>query len=104
LTGSVAFEEVNSLAESILFRSLATIALITRCLVTGNMLINQTAAKRDAFSLLVLDDPNTTPAPQVMVSANVLQGRMDVTPEHYPATSNVPAPMNSWQFLNTVLQ
>ena len=76
------------------------ILAISRCVITGNLVWTAGIEKRKR-GLLLLAVP--APPPAIMVSANVFQGIILVEPEHYPAGSGVPAPMNSWAFLNTVL-
>lgn len=76
----------------------AAIVLLTRCVVTGNMILNE---QIDGASFLL--EVGSSPTPEIMVSANVFQGRVTIQPPRYPSASNVPPPMNSWDFLNTVM-
>lgn len=69
---------------------------VTSCLITGNMLLSSAV---EGLALL-LEDANL-PATQIMVSANVMGGRMIVVPDPRPNVS-APAPMNTWEFLNTL--
>jgi hypothetical protein len=87
-----------------------TIVSVTRCVVSSNLIVNDATtsvlARRSAF---VLDDgagaplTPTVPPPEIIVSANVFQGSVAIEPARYPADAQVPAPMNSWDFLNTVI-
>jgi hypothetical protein len=78
-------------------------------LVVGNDLVQIPAMPARGRSLIVRDGAyasptSTVPPPELCVSGNVLQGRMSVQParqNYLPAT--VPGPMNTWEFLNTVI-
>ena len=82
----------------------AVILLVTRCVVNGNLLVNEDSS----FGLLLYDSPApapnaTVPVPEICISGNVLQGALLVVPErilYMPA--GVPFPMNLWWFMNTV--
>jgi hypothetical protein len=61
--------------------------------------------KKVSFQLLSGESApltQTVPPPEIMVSANVFQGQVAITPSRYPDATQVPAPMNTWDFLNTV--
>ena len=143
---SFIFAEAHPSETSLLFYCTAAILLVDRCVVTGNMILNEgplnTAtravlhgANEASVSALAgkvfratigpsakfivvrvsffLDDSaapspitlnnNTVPSVEIMVSANVFQGEALVLPDRYPSGSNVPSPMDSWGFLNTVV-
>jgi hypothetical protein len=102
MESSIPLRESLSVLESILFASVAAIVLTTCCVVAGNMILNTGDLEKERISLILLD-PNSAPTPEIMVSANVFQGRTVIEPARYPASSNVPPPMNSWNFLNTVI-
>jgi hypothetical protein len=91
------------------FMCTGAIAAVTRCVISSNMFMNESTGKGDALRLsFFLDDGSgapltpTVPPPELMVSANLFQGRISILPARYPSSSSVPAPMNSWNFLNTV--
>ncbi len=98
------------------FYCVGAIASVTRCVVSGNMLINDAQAEGNAFAegigqrlSFILDDPSgspltpTTPAPELIISGNLFQGRVFITPARFDPAEKVPSPMNSWNFLNTVV-
>ena len=102
LPAKSAFGGINA----IYFVSVAAVSLVTRCVVSGNMVVNdaQSSALTDRqirFSFVLNDAPD--PAPGILVAGNLFQGRLVIQPDRFPANTNVPAPMNSWNFLNTVL-
>jgi hypothetical protein len=84
------------------FVATATLLAITRCVVSGNMIVNEAPTPLDRTSFLL--DDSVLPAAEVVVMSNVFQGDVAIVPEHYPSNSQVPFPMNSWRFLNTVVQ
>ena len=85
----------------------AFIAAVTRCIVSSNMFLNEGAdPKRACFTLesgASAPYTQTVPAPEIMVSANVFQGQIEIIPSRYPDATVVPVPMNTWDFLNTVM-
>jgi Malectin domain/Family of unknown function (DUF6519) len=77
--------------------AVAAVASVTRCIATGNMILNTAGAKQRSF---ILDD-RAIPAPQLVVMSNLLKGFPWVIPDR--SFPNAPAPMNSWGFLNTTI-
>jgi hypothetical protein len=90
------------------FFSPAFLYFVARCVVANNIMTNGSSAIRDLALVLLagrLNQPTTlTPPPQVTVMSNLFQGRIEVTPSRQDYFPNVPDPMNSWEFLNTVTQ
>src|SRR5208283_5154563 len=96
------------------FLATAAVMLATRCVVSGNMILNDEPAsgpegegKLRPISLLLdynlFDALNyRSPVPQISVTGNLLAGDALIDPPHYGPNSGVPAPMNSWNFMNTV--
>ena len=96
------------------FVCVAAISSVTRCVLSSNMILNDAMIEGGPESGLrrfcfLLDDgegaplAETVPPPEIMVSGNVFQGRLAILPARYPSNTRVPAPMNSWDFLNTVI-
>jgi hypothetical protein len=102
LEGTIAIQSpAYAFLGDLLFVALAGISSLARCLVTGNTLVNDLQGE-GRLSLVV--DERIPQTPAIMLSGNLLQGRLDVLPnQRYPASLNVPYPMNSWDFLNTVI-
>lgn len=72
------------------------IAELAVATVTGNQLLNATSER--GLGLLMF---NTQQYPGATVTGNVLQGYCELPTRRLPAS--VPAPMNTWQFMNTML-
>jgi hypothetical protein len=97
-------------SSEVYFTCAAAILAVTRCMVSANLLVNDAANRFDLRrACFVLDDGTgaplaaTVPPPEIMVSANVFQGTVEIEPARYPANTQVPYPMNSWDFLNTLI-
>jgi hypothetical protein len=87
----------------------ASVSLITRCVVSANMMLNQTTISVDqSRGSFLLNDTALPlpvamiPAPQIAVMGNVFQGVVFIAPPRDALVSPAPAPMNTWDFLNTV--
>jgi len=106
---------VTTTLESLIFEDLGkpdvsyflfttVISCLTRCVVSSNMIVNDASIGGffEGRSSFWLDDSSgppsplaqTVPPPEIMVSANVFQGGVVITPA--PST-------NSWNFLNTMI-
>jgi hypothetical protein len=85
----------------ILFAATAIIVSVAECVVSGNLILNNTQNSDFTTSLFLSD--GHIPLPRIAVTGNVLRGMPFVDPPRYPAGSNVPPPMDSWNFLNTTL-
>jgi len=89
------------------------ITWVTRCVISGNMILNQNASASGQFknraSLLLNNLPlprpvTTVPPAEVMVSANVFQGLPVIIPQRsFPSDTKLYPPLNSWNFLNTIV-
>jgi hypothetical protein len=82
------------------------VSLLTRCVVSANMIVNEAA--QDRVSFLLYDLP--LPAPQVAVIGNLFQGEIDIEVGNSPATAPYPnpsdgqaSPLKDWSYLNTQL-
>jgi hypothetical protein len=84
-----------SLAES----PTVVLAAVTRCLVSANMIVNE-STDETRFSFVLAD--GALPAAEVAVTGNLFQGLMQIVPPRF-AASPPPYPMNDWSFLNTVI-
>jgi hypothetical protein len=102
LASRIAYSQRENALE-FLFGSTGTVAGVTRCVVTGNQILNE-ATNADRLSFL-LNDLNL-PAAEIAVMSNVFQGRLVVFPNRYAANdpNAPPFPMNGWDFLNTVVR
>jgi hypothetical protein len=64
--------------------------------------------KRELRLSFVLDDgqipspASTDPPPEILVASNLFQGRIRIRPNRFPPNTQIPPPMDSWEFLNTV--
>jgi len=105
------------------FLSAASVLLVTRCVVAGNMILNAgTGTTEDVgghnvaegrqiplfpLSLVLEQSPGGAPThmpaplPKVSVSGNVFLGQPVIYPPRFAPSSGVPSPMNTWEFLNT---
>ena len=98
----------------VFFLATASIMLVTRCVVCGNMILNEapstpayTEKNLGPISLLLNSDEGDAlnyqaPLPEVSVSGNVFLGVTSIEPPRFAAASGVPPPMNQWNFLNTM--
>jgi hypothetical protein len=97
----------------IYFQFTVFIYCVTRCAVTGNMILNNATLIESAtestgrFCFYLLDGPYsspsaTVPPPEVAVMANVFQGEFAVVPTREEIIG-VPLPMNDWKYFNTVV-
>jgi hypothetical protein len=90
------------------FATTTTIAGVTRCVLSTNMLNNAAGVYDVLGSCLLINDYQgapltaTVPAPALIISGNLFKGRLLIYPPRYSENSNVPYPMNSWDFLNTL--
>jgi hypothetical protein len=90
----------NRLAGVVPQMAVAKLDDISRCVVSGNTILNL-ETKPDYRVSLELDD-RTVPTPQIAVAGNLLQGLRKIFPSRYPDDSTLTYPMNSWDFLNTI--
>jgi hypothetical protein len=82
------------------FLCAAAIAQVSQCVVSANMIANRgTSSLNLSFYL----DGSAVAAPQLAVMGNLFNNCIKIVPERYPVASQVPAPMNSWAFVNTVV-
>jgi Family of unknown function (DUF6519)/Malectin domain len=84
--------------------NLTTVVAVTdifQCLLSSNVVICE-QINSDFRRALVLND-EALPNPQIAVTGNIFQGSISIFPQRYPASENVPYPMSSWNFMNTVL-
>ena len=94
------------------------ISAVTRCVVTGNMIVYDSPSGGSAFAQnsLRLDNGWLTPGQgnngltnsagvAVSVTGNILQGTLSILPPPPSVVqgANVPAPMNQWAFFNTII-
>jgi hypothetical protein len=76
--------------------------MVERCTVTGNQVLNEAPDEtQNPKSLILLPRP-TPQRTLVAVTGNVFRGH-PVLPPRSDLSTNVPAPMNTWDFLNTEL-
>ena len=94
----LSFESSGGFSE-IIFLSAVTFLQVSQCLVSGNIVVSDGSIRIGLY----LND-NLVATPQIMVSGNVFSGALSVLPPRYPANAAVPPPMNSWEFLNTVIE
>ena len=89
------------------FRSVVSIFSVARCVVANNMIIGNVADDRAGSLTLfagALNTPTTlVPPPEISVMGNILRGFAQITPPRSEYLTGVPNPMNTWQFLNTVV-
>ncbi len=91
------------------FSSIVVIYLVSRCVVANNMVINETQSFYRIAMILSAGQMNqpqsTVPPPEVNVMANIFQGRINVQPnrQQYLNNQNVVYPVNTWNFLNTII-
>jgi hypothetical protein len=90
--------ESSSELAAIIFLCTVSLVQISQCLVSGNIVVSDGSFRRGLY----LNDALVA-TPQIMVNGNVFSGALGVIPLRYPADTTVPAPMNSWNFLNTVI-
>jgi hypothetical protein len=87
--------------------SLAFIFYVARCIVASNMIVNDASGESRGSLLLLggtLNSPDAiTPPPEVSVTGNVFKGSLLVSPSRGDYFANVPYPMNTWDFFNTVI-
>lgn len=106
MTGNRVVSTASGANLSLLSIYVALIVSVTRCVVSSNILVSEASDyKKVSFQLLSGESApltQTVPPPEIMVSANVFQGQVAITPSRYPDATQVPAPMNTWDFLNTV--
>jgi hypothetical protein len=84
--------------------NLTTVVAVTdifQCLLSSNVVMCE-QTNSDFRRALVLND-EALPNPQIAVTGNIFQGNISIFPQRYPASENVPYPMSSWNFMNTVL-
>lgn len=72
----------------------ALIIMVERCAITGNLIFNESGAESVSYSSLDLF-PGGTNLAAVAVTGNVFRGAPHLPPR------NVPAPLNTWNVLNT---
>jgi hypothetical protein len=100
------------------FAPAAIVAWVERCTITGNLILNeQPRARIDIIGSIVgIGGPmslslfpgtgspvaRALPFAAVAVTGNLFQGR-PVLPQRQPFQPQVPPPMNTWEFLNTVI-
>jgi hypothetical protein len=73
------------------------ISNVERCTVTGNLILSE--GPRNGFSLVIEGSSDTS---AISVTGNIFQGRLRL-PDRPTFIPPVPAPMNTWEFLNTVI-
>ncbi|MEH2236642.1 DUF6519 domain-containing protein [Nostoc sp.] len=74
---------------------------VERCTVTGNLIFNE-STEREKKSLVIPFDQQTKAIAAIAITGNVFQGEPDL-PDRSNIGTNVPSPMNTWNFLNTVI-
>jgi Family of unknown function (DUF6519)/Malectin domain len=95
MNGNVMRRVSSSEQELYWLSATAAIAGVTVCTVTGNQFLNTT----DARLAFLLSSP--PPAYAVTVTGNVFQGQPSLPQRQ--VDPSVPAPMNQWLFLNTLI-
>jgi hypothetical protein len=93
------------------FSCCAAIGSVTRCVVSSNIILNEAVLGNNEevrYSFLLQDGvsaplANTVPPPEIMVSANVFQGRVVIAPDRVLPKGDIPSALSSWDFLNTVV-
>ncbi|PZV11713.1 MAG: hypothetical protein DCF22_13820 [Leptolyngbya sp.] len=78
-------------------RETVLISNVERCIVTGNLILNE--ARTAVNSLRIQDVPAGA---AISVTGNIFQGNPRLPPRS-TFIPPVPAPMNTWEFLNTVI-
>jgi len=80
-----------------IFDSVVATTAVLRCTVSGNEILN-TASR---CSLCLANLANLKPG--VVVMSNLFQGYTRILPFRSQTDPNVPAPLNNWDYLNTVI-
>jgi len=103
-SGGTMIMSANKIRNQSSFMSTAFLLQIEYCTVTGNLIFNEEqqepTARGNYLSLILVPRP-ADKIPGVAVTGNVFQ-RTPFLPTR-PTLGNVPAPMNTWEFLNTVI-
>jgi hypothetical protein len=73
------------------------VVLVARCTVTGNLILNEQQDERKTSLSIIPVDPKTNSSAGIAVTGNVFRGKPDLPPRA------VPAPLNDWLVLNTVV-
>ncbi|MBG1270895.1 hypothetical protein [Nostoc sp. WHI] len=77
---------------------------VERCTVTGNVILNESA--KDKRSLVISLDQEIRAIAAIAITGNVFQGEPSL-PDRFninTGSSTVSPPMNTWKFLNTVIE
>jgi hypothetical protein len=78
----------------------AAIAQVSDCVVSSNMVANKGTSQ---LCLSFYLDDTAVATPGMAIMGNLFDNCVMIAPERYAAASQVPAPMNSWSFLNTII-
>lgn len=78
------------------FLGTVLISDVERCTVTGNLILNE-SPREEAISLLMSKISASS------VTGNIFHGRPELPDRSNLGTPPVPPPMNTWEFLNTVI-
>jgi photosystem II stability/assembly factor-like uncharacterized protein len=94
----VSGENKNTLPGTVL------ISNVERCALTGNLILNEspgtvTTTGNSVISLVIQVNGNRS---AISVTGNIFQGRPQL-PSRSNLGTSIPAPMNTWEFLNTVI-
>jgi len=81
--------------ENLRSQSTVCISNIERCTVTGNLILNEEPERK--ISLVINREDGNIP-PVISVTGNIFQGSLELPARPYPGS-----PLNSWDFLNTVI-
>lgn len=92
-------ENKNSFARTVsisnIERCTVSISDVEHCTVTGNLILNESSGEA-AISLLM------SKISAISVTGNIFHGRPEL-PDRSNLGTSVPPPMNTWEFLNTVI-
>ena len=80
-----------------IFDTVVSITAVLRCVISGNQILN--TVKR--YSLYLSNV--STLKPGVVVMSNLFQGYLAIGPPRSQTDPTVPAPLNTWDYLNTVI-
>ena len=90
----------------------ASVAFVTQCTVTGNIVTNEAVAVEAVgnvravvpYSLFVLSPPQTMSVGSALAGATITGNVLVAPPAHLPERpDDVPAPMDDWRNFNTIL-
>ena len=82
------------------FLGTVLISEVERCTVTGNLILNESPGE-EAISLVI---QKLSEISAISVTGNIFDGKPQQLPDRSNLGTSVPPPMNTWEFLNTVIR